>query len=52
MLVLSADETLSNFSRVYLKLLSDLAFVLARTLNRAVGEPDVLWRKDRRTAGG
>jgi len=51
-LVLAADEPVSNFARVYLNRLSDLAFVLARTLNRAVGEPDVLWRKDRRTAGG
>jgi len=34
-------------ARVYLNRLSDLLFVLARTLNRAAGAPDVLWVKDR-----
>lgn len=47
-LVLAASETVSDYARVYLNRLSDLAFVLARTLNRAAGQPDVLWRKDRR----
>ena len=47
-LVLAASETVSDDARVYLNRLSDLAFVLARTLNRAAGQPDVLWRKDRR----
>jgi len=28
--------------------LSDLLFVLARTLNRAAGRPDVLWKRDNR----
>lgn len=31
----------------YLNRLSDLLFVLARTLNRAAGVPDVLWRHSR-----
>ena len=34
-------------SRVYLNRLSDVLFVLARSLNRAAGAPDVLWQKDR-----
>jgi cob(I)alamin adenosyltransferase len=34
-------------ARVYLNRLSDLLFVLSRTLNRAAGAPDVLWQKDR-----
>lgn len=34
-------------ARVYLNRLSDLLFVLARTLNREAGAPDVLWQKDR-----
>jgi cob(I)alamin adenosyltransferase len=33
--------------RRYVNRLSDLLFVLARTLNRAAGRPDVLWQKDR-----
>jgi cob(I)alamin adenosyltransferase len=32
---------------MYLNRLSDLLFVLARSLNRAGGAPDVLWQKDR-----
>lgn len=31
--------------RQYLNRLSDLCFVLARALNRAVGQPDVLWSR-------
>jgi cob(I)alamin adenosyltransferase len=38
--------------RVYLNRLSDLLFVLARTLNRAAGAPDVLWQKDRARGAG
>ena len=34
-------------ARRYLNRLSDLLFVLARTLNRAAGRGDVLWQKDR-----
>jgi len=36
----------------YLNRLSDLLFVLARTINRAAGHGDVLWQKDRRGPGG
>ena len=31
----------------YLNRLSDLLFVMARTLNRHAGVADVLWRRDR-----
>jgi len=34
-------------ARRYLNRLSDLLFVIARALNRAAGENDVLWQKDR-----
>jgi cob(I)alamin adenosyltransferase len=44
---LAASETVGEPARKYLNRLSDLLFVLARTLNRAAGRPDVLWRKDR-----
>lgn len=43
----AAGEAITQTSRVYLNRLSDLLFVLARTLNLAGGRPDVLWRKDR-----
>lgn len=49
-LVLAATDAVSDAVRIYLNRLSDLAFVLARTLNRDAGQPDVLWRKDRRGA--
>jgi cob(I)alamin adenosyltransferase len=34
-------------ARRYVNRLSDLLFVVARTLNRAAGRADVLWRRDR-----
>jgi cob(I)alamin adenosyltransferase len=37
----------SDAARVYLNRLSDLMFVLARTLNRVDGSGDVLWQKGR-----
>ena len=43
----AGTETITATSRIYLNRLSDLLFVLARTLNRAEGRPDVLWRKQR-----
>ncbi|TAG77956.1 MAG: cob(I)yrinic acid a,c-diamide adenosyltransferase [Burkholderiales bacterium] len=47
-LVLTAQtEKISEHSRVYLNRLSDMAFVLARVLNRAQGGSDVLWQKGR-----
>jgi cob(I)alamin adenosyltransferase len=44
---LAAAEPVTDPSRRYLNRLSDLLFVVARTLNRAQGRPDVLWQKDR-----
>ncbi|MCS6996822.1 MAG: cob(I)yrinic acid a,c-diamide adenosyltransferase [Casimicrobiaceae bacterium] len=41
---LAAKEPVGAPLRVYLNRLSDLAFVLARQLNRAAGRADVLWR--------
>ena len=41
----------ADLARRYLNRLSDLLFVLARTLNRAGGRADVLWRQ-RRASGG
>ncbi|HQR12535.1 MAG TPA: cob(I)yrinic acid a,c-diamide adenosyltransferase [Casimicrobiaceae bacterium] len=45
---LAAAEAVSEPSRIYLNRLSDLLFVLARAINRAAGQPDVLWQKGRR----
>ena len=44
---LAASDPVSDPTRRYLNRLSDLLFVLARTLNRVAGRPDVLWRHDR-----
>lgn len=44
---MAAVEPVSAAVRRYVNRLSDLLFVLARTLNRAAGAPDVLWRKSR-----
>ncbi len=44
---MAAAEPVSDPVRRYVNRLSDLLFVLARTLNRAGGRTDVLWRKDR-----
>lgn len=44
---LASIETVSDPSRRYLNRLSDLLFVLARTLNRVEGGSDVLWQKGR-----
>jgi cob(I)alamin adenosyltransferase len=43
----AATEAITQTSRIYLNRLSDLLFVLARTLNKAESRPDVLWRKNR-----
>jgi cob(I)alamin adenosyltransferase len=40
-------EKISDHSRIYLNRLSDMAFVLARALNRVERQPDVLWQKGR-----
>jgi cob(I)alamin adenosyltransferase len=44
---LGSSSDVSEPIRKYLNRLSDLLFVTARVLNRAAGENDVLWRKDR-----
>ena len=44
---LGATAEVSEPLRRYLNRLSDLLFVIARVLNRAAGESDVLWRRDR-----
>jgi cob(I)alamin adenosyltransferase len=43
----AATDAITPTSRIYLNRLSDLLFVLARTLNRAAARPDVLWQKRR-----
>ncbi|MEO5700261.1 MAG: cob(I)yrinic acid a,c-diamide adenosyltransferase [Casimicrobiaceae bacterium] len=45
---LAATEPVSEPTRRYLNRLSDLLFVLARTLNRAAGGHDILWQRQRR----
>ena len=45
-------ESVSEPSRRYLNRLSDLLFVVARALNAAAGQPDVLWRKGRTGGDG
>jgi cob(I)alamin adenosyltransferase len=44
---MAATEPVGEAVRRYVNRLSDLLFVLARTLNRAGGKSDVLWRRDR-----
>ena len=44
---LSREETVNQASLRYLNRLSDLLFVLARSLNRAAGVKDVLWNRGR-----
>jgi len=46
-IALARAEDVGMPARIYLNRLSDLLFVLARSLNRAAGHPDVLWRKGR-----
>ncbi|MDT3736437.1 MAG: cob(I)yrinic acid a,c-diamide adenosyltransferase [Denitratisoma sp.] len=45
---LAAAEAVSEAGRKYVNRLSDLLFVLGRTLNRLAGRSDVLWQKDRK----
>ena len=49
---LARQEELGTVGRQYLNRLSDLLFVLGRTLNRAADKGDVLWRHERRPAKG
>ena len=47
LVALGRSEAVNNAARQYLNRLSDLLFVLGRTLNRDAGRSDVLWRHDR-----
>ncbi len=47
LVALGRNEFVSDSARQYLNRLSDLLFVLGRTLNRSAGRSDVLWRHDR-----
>jgi cob(I)alamin adenosyltransferase len=44
---LGTVEAIGEPARRYVNRLSDLLFVVARALNRAAGQSDVLWRKNR-----
>ena len=45
LVTLRQDQDAAELGVRYLNRLSDLLFVLARVLNRARGEPDVLWQR-------
>lgn len=47
LVALARTDAVTAPARVYLNRLSDLLFVLGRTLNRAAGGNDVQWRRDR-----
>ena len=47
---LSTAENVSDAGRRYINRLSDLLFILGRTLNRAGGRGDVLWQKGKNAA--
>lgn len=48
---LAGQESVNEPVRRYLNRLSDLLFVLARTLNRRAGGADVLWQRGKRDEG-
>jgi len=48
---LAAEESVNAAPRQYLNRLSDLLFVLARTLNRHAGGSDVQWQQRKNAAG-
>ena len=45
LVTLGRADKIDDRSRIYLNRLSDLLFVLGRTLNREGGRPDVLWQQ-------
>jgi cob(I)alamin adenosyltransferase len=49
-ITLNAMEPVAPTTLKYLNRLSDLLFVLARSLNTLAGEPDVLWQPDKTKA--
>jgi cob(I)alamin adenosyltransferase len=48
--VLAADDFVSDAARRYVNRLSDLLFIVGRLLNRAGGRGDVLWQKGKTAA--
>ncbi len=50
MVKLNSAEPVSGAARRYINRLSDLLFILGRTLNRAGGRGDVLWQKGKTAA--
>ena len=46
LVTLSQTEEITELALSYLNRLSDLLFVVARTINNRAGLPDVLWRRD------
>jgi len=40
-------HAVSNASHQYVNRLSDLLFVMARSLNQSAGEPDILWQHEK-----
>ena len=46
LITLAGEEDINPVCIQYLNRLSDLLFVMARSLNRAAQQPDVLWRRD------
>ena len=46
LITLAGQEDINPVCIQYLNRLSDLLFVMARSLNRAAQQPDVLWRRD------
>ncbi len=47
LVTLTHQDAINPSALKYLNRLSDLLFVIARTINREAGEKDVLWRHDR-----
>ncbi len=48
LVAVATGEAISETGRKYVNRLSDLLFVLGRSLNRSAGRGDVLWQKDRK----
>ena len=51
LVALGRKEEVRGPARRYLNRLSDLLFVLGRSLNKAAGQSDVLWRHERKKKG-
>jgi cob(I)alamin adenosyltransferase len=52
LVAVAASEAISETGRKYANRLSDLLFVLGRSLNRTAGRGDVLWQKNRTRPNG